>query len=149
MSTEGFKFQASIKDAEGDMVNIRADQPEEFEAYLLSFPTAAYAQAKADVRGGASLGAIVQPQAPPAQQSPNAPAWGAQPQQQAPAPAWAGAPTGGVQNGSLHPENRACPTCRSVLVYKAGTSKAGKAYKLWACPNQRNRDDGHVTEFVD
>lgn len=65
-----------------------------------------------------------------------------QPQQQA--PAWSGGP----QNGSPHPENKSCP-CGQVLQYKSGTSKAGKAYKLWACPNQRQRGDGHVTEFVD
>lgn len=76
---------------------------------------------------------------PPAQQG----GWGA-PQQQAPAPAWSGGP----QNGTPHPENKACP-CGQVLQYKSGTSKAGKPYKLWACPQQRQRGDGHVTEFVD
>lgn len=38
--------------------------------------------------------------------------------------------------------------CGTPAQYKEGVSKAGKAYKLWACPNQRNRNDGHMSDFI-
>ena len=154
MSGEGFKFQASVKDADGDMVNVRADSAEELGAYLSNFPVAEYAQFKANVRGGAALGQVTQPQAPaqqgqpewsqaPAQQAPpqqQSGGWGAAQQQSAPPQ------QGGVQ---LHPEGKQCQQCATTLQYKVVTRKSDqKQFKFWACPNQRSRDDGHSSEFA-
>lgn len=154
MSTEGFKFQASIKDSDGDMVNIRADEAGEFEAALLSFPAAAYAQAKANVRGGATLGGITQPQAPPAQPqqyqqqappqqyTPPTPAAAAPPQQyQQPAPQQ---PHG---NAQLHPEGKQCEMCGQVLEFKK--TQGGKA--KWQCGQWRwnnGNPNGHAMEWI-
>lgn len=78
-------------------------------------------------------------QAAPQQQSQG---WGAaaqQPQQQS-------APQGGgIQ---LHPEGKQC-NCGATLQYKVVNRRSdGKQFKFWACPNQKNRDDGHDTEFA-
>lgn len=86
-----------------------------------------------------------QQQAAPPQQ--NAAGWSNSPA--ATAPAWSGAQQGGPQNGSPHPENRGCSGCGQVLQYKAFQSKAGKALKMWACPNQKSKGDGHDTVWVD
>ena len=148
MSGEGFKFQASVKDADGDMVNVRADSAEELGSYLSNFPVAEYAQFKANVRGGAALGGITQaapqqeavPSWAAGQQQQNQ-GWGAAQQQSAPP-----AQQGGAQ---AHPEGKQCQQCGSVLLYKVVTRKSDqKQFKFWACPNQRNRDDGHTTEFA-
>lgn len=148
MSGEGFKFQASVKDADGDMVNVRADSAEELGAYLSNFPVAEYAQFKANVRGGAALGGITQAQ-PPAQQ----PEW-SQPQQAAPQQnqGWGAAQQQAPpQNsgGGAHPEGKQCSQCGAVLQYKVVNRKSdGKQFKFWTCPNQRSRDDGHSSEFA-
>lgn len=146
MSTE-FKLQASIKDADGDMVNFRADSPEELDAYLGGFPYAGYAAAKAALRGAGAAAPIVQPaagvpQAQPVQQAPQQSAWGGQAQ-----PAAAAVQQSGPVNGQPHPENKQC-ACGTVLQWKAFTSKAGKNLKLWTCPNGRSQGDGHDSEFV-
>lgn len=150
MSNEGFKFQASVKDADGDMVNVRADSAEELDAYLSNFPVAAYAQFKANVRGGQALGGIVQP-SPPPQATPAQPQGWGQPATPAPTPAaeptWA-SPQAGPANGSPHPQGLRCQGCGTPVQYKSFTSKAGKDIKLWSCPQQRAKDDGHYSEFV-
>lgn len=84
-----------------------------------------------------------QPQAQPVPQQAPQSAWGQQAPQQQPQGGF-----GGPQNGSPHPNGQQCTQCGSVLQYKAGTSKAGRVYKMWTCPNGRSRDDGHVTEFI-
>lgn len=160
--SEGFKFQASVKDADGDMVNVRADSPEELDAYLSNFPVAAYAQFKANVRGGQALGAVVQP-APVQQQAP-APqqGWG-QPAVPAPAPAveptWAAQPVAAPaappqQNtskfaGPPHPEGKTCehPACSKVLEAK----KTSAGADTWRCPDWRwsnGNPNGHTSVFV-
>jgi hypothetical protein len=139
MSGEGFKFQASVKDSDGDMVNVRADSAEELGAYLSNFPVAEYAQFKANVRGGAALGGIVQPQAPAPQAAPAQPEWSQAPQaapqqqsqgwgaaqQQAPQQS---APQGGGGGGQFagppHPEGKQCQ-CGQVLEYKKTNSGKG------------------------
>lgn len=139
MSNEGFKVQASIKDADGDMVNFRADSPEEMSHYLTAFPYADYAAAKAALRGAGAAAPIVQPaqQAPAQPQA--APAW-SQPQQQA-APA--------VPQVRLHPEGKTC-YCGRTLEYKEVNRKSdGKTFKFWSCPAQQKKGDGHDTEFAD
>lgn len=82
------------------------------------------------------------PLLPNAPEAPAAPA----PQQQAPQ-GWAPAPPAAAP--AVHPEGKVCESCASPLVFKSGTSKAGKAYKLWSCPNGRSRNDGHSTLWVD
>lgn len=82
--------------------------------------------------------------APPAQQ--NAGGWTNSPA--ATAPAWSGAQQQAAPAAQGHPENKGCESCGQVLQFKQGTSKAGKPYKLWACPQQRQRGDGHTTDFV-
>lgn len=170
MSAEGFKFQASVKDNDGDMVNVRADSAEELDAYLSNFPVAAYAQFKANVRGGAALGVITQPQTrpslgpgapqPPAQQQEQAPAWatGQPPQQAAPqqsggwgaaqqqAPQQQGGGTSQYGN-QLHPEGKQCDTCGQVLEF--GKTKTGKGQ--WKCGQYRwnnGNPNNHTLEWA-
>jgi hypothetical protein len=140
MSSEGFKFQASVKDNDGDMVNVRADSAEELESNLLNFPSAAYAQFKSNVRGGAALGGLVQPSqaaSQPAQAPQASGGWGGPPQQQsAPqqqAPQQSNGGGGGWQsNVQLHPEGLACH-CGEVLQF--GKTRTNKGQ--WKCPGYR------------
>jgi hypothetical protein len=60
---------------------------------------------------------------------------------------WASS-SGQVSGGKPHPEGEGCESCGTTLTYKEGVSKAGKPYKLWACPNGRARGDGHTSRFV-
>lgn len=84
-------------------------------------------------------------QAAPQQQSP----WGAPAaQQQAPQQQPQQNYGGGPQNGTLHPTGQQCQACGSVVQHKAFTSKAGKDFKMWTCPNQRSKGDGHYSEFI-
>lgn len=61
------------------------------------------------------------------------------------------APTGGGWNagqgngfvGSAHPEGKRCTLCGSVLV-----GKQPKIKRMWSCPNQRAKDDGHAVEWI-
>lgn len=89
----------------------------------------------------------------PVQQQTTPAGWG---QSAEPVPTWAAqsaqpqAPqqSFGPQNGSPHPEGKQCQQCGQVVQYKAFTSKAGKPMKLWTCPNQRQRGDGHASDFI-
>jgi hypothetical protein len=74
----------------------------------------------------------------PQQQAPSG--WGnSQPQQAAPA----------QQGATLHPEGKQCNACGQVLQFKQVNRKSdGKTFKFWSCPNGRNRDDGHTSEFA-
>lgn len=48
----------------------------------------------------------------------------------------------------FHPEGKQC-ACGKTLQYKKVFSKAkNKEYEFWSCPDQRNKDDGHLSEFV-
>lgn len=160
MSGEGFKFQASVKDADGDMVNVRAASAEELGAYLSNFPVAEYAQFKANVRGGAALGGITQAQAPAQQDQPawsqpqqaapqqQSQGWGAaaqqQPQQSAPPQQQGG---GGYGNVQLHPEGTQCGVCGEVLQY--GKTRTNKGQ--WKCPQYRwnnGNPNNHTLEWA-
>ena len=56
---------------------------------------------------------------------------------------------GGPVNGQSSPTGATCGLCNSVLTFKGGIAKnTGKPYAMWACPNGRNRDDGHRTDWV-
>lgn len=142
MSNEGFKVQASIKDADGDMVNFRADSPEELSHYLTAFPYADYAAAKAALRGAGAAAPIVQPaqQAPAQPQA--APAW-SWPQQQAPQQRQGG----NHPSAQLHPEGKACEQCGTTLEHKK--TQTGKA--KWQCPQWRwnnGSPNGHTSEWL-
>lgn len=127
-----FKVQASVKDNDGDMVNFRADSPEELAHYLENFPYDAYATAKASLRGAGNLGAIAQPaqqqSAPPQQQPPANNGWGQQPQQQQRPPQQGGNRFGGQQ----HPEGKQCQ-CGQVLEVK----QTGSGKTVFRCPSWR------------
>ena len=156
MSGEGFKFQASVKDADGDMVNVRADSAEELGQYLSNFPVAEYAQFKANVRGGAALGGITQAQAPaqqpewsqPQQAAPQNQGWGAaQQQQQAPPQQHGGGGGGGKFAGPPHPEGKTCEICPNVLEFKKTSTGKG----TWRCSEWRwnnGTPNGHTSEFA-
>lgn len=149
-SVTEFKLQASIKDADGDMVNFRAESPVELSAHLQNFPYAEYAEAKAALRGAGAASAITQPaQGHPVQQHPSNPqptqaqqgGWGSAPvvstatgapvvhqqqvpQQQAQQRQYGGPP---------HPEGKQCNACGNVLEF--GKTKSGKGQ--WKCSQYR------------
>jgi hypothetical protein len=151
MSGEGFKFQASVKDADGDMVNVRADSPEELGIFLSNFPVAEYAQFKANVRGGSTLGQITQPQAPvqQAQQAPpqqQSQGWGAAAQQQ-PAPPQQQGGGQGRYGAQQHPEGKQCDTCGNVLEF--AQTRTGK--NQWKCNQYRwnnGNPNNHTLEWA-
>lgn len=87
------------------------------------------------------------PQQAPAQPVQQSPWGGQQPAQQAASQPQGGF-SGGPQNGQPHPEGISCPACGSAVLYKEFTSKAGKDFKLWACPQQRSKGDGHYSKFI-
>lgn len=153
MSGEGFKFQASVKDADGDMVNVRADSAEELGQHLSNFPVAEYAQFKANVRGGAALGGITQAQPPVQQQAPvqqaapqqQSQGWGAAQQQSAPPQNNGG---GGSRYGAqTHPEGKQCDTCGNVLEF--AQTRTGK--NQWKCNQYRwnnGNPNNHTLEWA-
>lgn len=147
-------------DFDSPWVVVYGNTPDEVEFKLrnLSGVLEATVQAAAELRalhqvGPGAGGQVVEvqqaaPQAPAQPQGWNtspaeqAPSWAAgqqqaPPQQQAPA---------GVR---LHPEGVQCPADGNVVQFKQITSKkTGKSYQMWTCPNQRSKDDGHYSEFV-
>lgn len=52
------------------------------------------------------------------------------------------------QTVRLHPEGIKCAACSSPVQWKEFDSKQGNHIKLWVCPNQRRRDDGHYSEWA-
>ena len=46
-----------------------------------------------------------------------------------------------------HPEGLQCSSCGQVVVYKK-IAKGSRTFELWTCPNQRQRNDGHHSEFI-
>ena len=51
-------------------------------------------------------------------------------------------------NVRYHPEGKLCASCNAGVIFKEITSKAGKTFQLWTCPNQRTKGDGHFSEFA-
>lgn len=99
-----------------------------------------------------------QEQAPVQQAPPQQPAWGTIPaqgglQQTNPGQQW-GQPAPQQQapqqqGAQPHPEGLTCPMDGQVLQYKVVTRRSDqKQFKFWACPNQKNKDDGHRSEFA-
>lgn len=66
--------------------------------------------------------------------------WG----QQAPAAPQANS---GPVDGAVHPTD-VCQSCGQQPRFKNITAKSGKQFQLWSCPNQRQRGDGHYSEFA-
>jgi hypothetical protein len=59
------------------------------------------------------------------------------------------APQSSNQGGDVeyHPEGLACGSCGETVVYKK-IQKGNRSFELWTCPNQRQRNDGHHSEFI-
>lgn len=55
------------------------------------------------------------------------------------------APAGGQSsfNGTPHPEGKTCPMCGAGIVGKQPREK-----RMWTCPNQRSKGDGHYVEWL-
>lgn len=77
--------------------------------------------------------------APPAAPAPQK-TWG----QSAPAAPQA---NNGPVDGAVHPTD-VCQACGQQPRFKNITAKSGKQFQLWSCPNQRQRGDGHYSEFA-
>lgn len=50
---------------------------------------------------------------------------------------------GGNFNGTPHPEGKTCPACGAGIVGKQPREK-----RMWTCPNQRSKGDGHYVEWL-
>jgi hypothetical protein len=51
------------------------------------------------------------------------------------------------QDVEYHPEGVTCGACGETVVYKK-IEKGNRSFELWTCPNQRQRNDGHHSEFI-
>jgi hypothetical protein len=49
-----------------------------------------------------------------------------------------------------HPEGLTCgkANCGGSVIFKKITTKAGKSFELWVCEYQREKGDGHHSEFI-
>lgn len=78
------------------------------------------------------------------------PGWhGANPLPQNQQPGQQAQPQGFV--GTPHPEGKTCPKCYAPIVGKEITSTKGgtpKTYRLWSCPNNQAKNDGHYQEWL-
>lgn len=45
--------------------------------------------------------------------------------------------------GSAHPQGKTCPMCGAGIVGKQPREK-----RMWTCPNQRSKGDGHYVEWI-
>lgn len=64
-----------------------------------------------------------------------------QPQPQA--QQWNNPPAQQDFNGTPHPQGKTCPTCGAGVVGKQPREK-----RMWTCPNQRSKGDGHYVEWI-
>lgn len=129
--SQDFKIQQNVK-VGNDLINLRADNPDEFKsiaewtvanAALFVNVQAALAAVPAALAGNVTKTEVVN-------DAPQQGSW-SQPQQQA-APSWSQPATPAPGNG---------PGCRhGAMQFKEGTSKAGKPYKMWACPSNNRQD---------
>lgn len=135
--SDSFKIQQNVK-VNNDLINLRADDANEFKAIA----EWVIENAALFVNVAAALNAVppalaanvasVQVQTEPAPQQNGG--WG-QPQQQAPSFAQ---PQQAPQYGQPQEQG---PACRhGARAFKSGTSKAGKPYKMWACPSSNRQD---------
>lgn len=148
MSDE-FKFQLSIgipsgqQYEKGDMLNLRGNDPAEFNAVLDAF-TSEMAQKCADAAAAIKAayavvqgtGATVVSEEPAQQQQsqPQGGGWGGQQNQQQSQPQNNQQQGGGSKyGGTPHPEGKSCSQCGQVLEMKKTSS--GKT--TWRCPQWR------------
>lgn len=141
-STEAnYSFTSKVN---GDLLTVRGDSVDEFKHNLETLVTSGaidYVKAVQDHAKGDPAAVVTrhtEAQAAPEPQG----KWAVAPQ---PAPngaaAWANTPAGGgvlntPQSPSGPPTGQSCR--HGARVFKEGVSKAGKPYKLWACPGPRN-----------
>lgn len=65
-------------------------------------------------------------------------------QQQPPQNQWNNPPAqSGSFAGSPHPQGKTCPMCGAGIVGKQPREK-----RMWTCPNQRSKGDGHYVEWI-
>lgn len=150
--TAQYAIQVNIKTGPGyeaSLINIPANTVEELEAKLVWVTNnpGLVLNAQAALQGTATvaraLGATVEP-AVTDQQGQSGDPLNA-PQGNAPAPNYAPAPQGPPQYSQ---PAQGAPSCRhGQRQYKEGVSKAGKNYKMWACPSG-NRQDQCDPEWV-
>jgi hypothetical protein len=57
------------------------------------------------------------------------------------------APQSQQDDVEYHPEGVTCGACGEVVIYKK-INKGQRSFELWTCPNQRQRNDGHHSEFI-
>lgn len=62
----------------------------------------------------------------------------------------ASAPSNQNADVEYHPEGLTCGAngCGKAIYLKTGTSKAGNEYQVWTCPDQRQKNDGHFSDYV-
>lgn len=58
---------------------------------------------------------------------------------------WNNPPAGGGGGfaGTPHPQGKTCPMCGAGIVGKQPREK-----RMWTCPNQRSKGDGHYVEWI-
>lgn len=139
----------------GDMLNVRADNPDQFAAALDAIADGTLAQKAADAASALKAayaavsgipGASVTQDQPAQQQAPQQSAWGQGQQSQQQRPAQQNN-SGNRYGGTPHPEGKSCEMCGKVL--EAKTTSGGK--KVWRCPDWRwsnGNPNGHTNEFV-
>lgn len=49
-----------------------------------------------------------------------------------------------------HPDGLTCdkPGCGKDIFLKTGTSRAGRQFEVWTCPDQASKNDGHFSQYV-
>lgn len=126
MSVENeWLVQVSPKLADGTLINVRGRNAAEFDS-LLTYVTEKAPQIQALVASLTGANAVAA----------QLPVQSVQVQQDgAPTPSWAG--QGAQQQAAAQ---GGAPMCaHGQRVWKSGTSKAGKAYKMWSCPSQNRQ----------
>lgn len=146
--TDSFVYQLSVsipsgqQYEKGDMLNIRGNDPVQFNAALDAFneelaaKCAGVASAVKIAYGYQALGDMGGTRVPdePAQQQPQQNPWGNQQQNNQPPPQQSQQQGGGNRfGGTPHPEGKACSACNKVLEMKKTSS--GKT--TWRCPDWR------------
>ena len=165
MSQDGFPLSVTLKAGTGfdsPWIVVYGHAPDEVTTKLNAIASGALIQATIEAANALKAANTAAPllahsepattqQAPPANNG-----WAQSPPQQQQVHRGGGAPYnpqnqggGNAGGGAQHPEGWTCGQCSAVLQYKVVDRKSdGKQFKFWACPNQRNRDDGHRSEFA-
>lgn len=152
---DGHGVNLTIKaDGAAPWLTISADSPAELElavskvgsrlltnaAELGSHFTAAYRVAQGFTQPSAPPQDTPPPAAQPSATERAATVWNQPPGNPVPQPS-------GPQNGQPHPNGDRCPLCGQTKVYKEITTSRG-LWKMWTCPNQRAKNDGHAQDTI-